>query len=207
MGQLILIRHCETGSNAEGMVQGCRDMNLSSRGAFQAQLVADYLRQNFSIRRVISSDRTRCLETANAISKSVISTPLLRELDFGDWEGQKWSKISSDYPEDIECLLSSDPKFAAPGGDSLGSLAERTDRVIVEYDLRSSQDTVAIVSHDGTLRSMIVKTLGWNPQNLGNLTLFVGSISVISLGPRFSYLQMLNHYEHLSSSYQEAPPN
>ncbi len=207
MGRLVLIRHGETESNVAGTVQGRHNSPLSPRGLLQARLVGDYLRQHFLIRRVVSSDRARCLQTASEIDLPLVSTPLLRELDFGDWEGQMWSRISSDYPEDIGGLLNSDPKFAAPGGESIESLAERIDRAVVEFDLRNSPETIAIVSHDGTLRSMIVRALGWKPENVGNLTFFVGSISVISLGDRHSILQMLNHYEHFNPSYQKIVPD
>lgn len=203
MGQLILVRHCETASNAEGMVQGRRDLSLSKRGIDQARAVGTYLQENYSIDRVISSDRTRCLETAQSISESVTSTPFLREMDFGEWEGQKWSDIYTEYPDGIEALLTSDPNYSPPGGDTLASMGTRIDQAIDEFELRDSTDAVAIVSHDGTLRSMIARLMSWKPENMGNLTLFVGGITELSLNGSTTRIEMLNQYDHLSMSYEE----
>ena len=202
MGHLILIRHCETESNAAGTVQGRQNLQLSPRGKLQAELVAGYLQSNFTIDRVVSSDRTRCLETANGIGIEPEPTPLLRELDFGKWEGRKWSDVESRYPKDVEKLLNSDPSFSPPGGDSLESLNERVKQSIYEFNLRSSTQTTVVASHDGTLRAMIVQLMGWNPANMGNLTLFVGGISVISTQNETPKLELLNHYDHLSPSYE-----
>jgi probable phosphoglycerate mutase len=206
LAQLILIRHCETESNVAGTVQGRQNTPLSPRGRYQAHLVGDFLSQNYSVGNIITSDRIRAIETAKTIDDPLITTPLLRELDFGDWEGQKWSEVASDYPNDIEGLLYSDPSFAAPNGDSLGSLNERVSELINEYDLRRTTDTTALVSHDGTLRSLIAKILGWDTKNMANLTLFVGSISVISSVNTKPSLELLNHYDHLNLSYENGSP-
>jgi len=201
LGRLILIRHCETESNAEGTVQGRQNTHLSPRGVLQAELVGDHLGSHFPSDRVVSSDRTRCLETISGIGVEPDTTPLLRELDFGKWEGRKWSDVASRYPKDIEKLLNSDPSFSPPGGDSLESLNERIQQAISEFDLLSSTKTTVVVSHDGTLRAMIAQLLGWNLQNMGNLSLFVGGISVISTQTETPKLELLNYYDHLSSSY------
>jgi broad specificity phosphatase PhoE len=206
MGRLILIRHCETESNVEGTVQGRRDTPLSARGRHQAQLVGEHLKQSYTIDKIVTSDRTRAIETAKAICEPLTVTPLLRELDFGDWEGEKWSKVASDYPDDIEGLINSNPTFKPPNGDSLASLNERVDELINEYDLRTSLATTAIVSHDGTLRSIISNMLGWELKNSANLTLFVGSISVISFVNTKPSLELLNQYDHLNPSYESGRP-
>lgn len=204
MGRLILIRHCETDSNASGLVQGRRDLPLSSRGRRQATLVADHVKQNHTIDQVITSDRSRCVETSNAISDSAMPTPLLRELDFGDWEGQKWSTIRSNYPDDFERILKMDPDFAPPGGEKISGQIDRVEQAAYEYDLANSPDLIAVVAHDGILRSLIALLLGWNTENMNNMSLFNGSVSEITTGAAAPKLELLNHYQHVSSTYEES---
>ena len=60
---LVLIRHGETPWNTSGRLQGSIDIELSERGLWQAQRVADRLRQE-PIAAVISSDLVRAAQTA-----------------------------------------------------------------------------------------------------------------------------------------------
>jgi len=202
LGQLILIRHCETRSNVEGTVQGRRDLALSDRGEQQAILVGEFVRHNFSIDRVISSNRRRCLQTANEIGQTVEANPLLREIHWGDWEGKKWDDVKQNYPEDVEALLTADPTFATPNGDSLASFIARIDQAISELDLMNLNSDIAIVSHEGTVKTMITRLLGWPASNMANLTAFPGSISVVSTKSHPAKLESLNHYDHLAPTYE-----
>lgn len=207
LSRLILIRHCETDSNASGLVQGRSDLPLSARGVVQAELVGDHVNQHYDIDMVVSSDRARCVETANTISASAVATPLLRELDFGDWEGQKWSDIRLDYPEDIDRMMSYDPEFAPPGGETISSMNNRLETAIAEYGLRRPSQTIAVVSHDGVLRFLITSILGWPSSGRENMSLFNGGISTLYFEDNVPRLDLLNHYEHLSSTYEESVLN
>ena len=207
MGRLILIRHCETNANVEGTVQGRRNLSLSDRGERQAILVGEYVRKNFSLRRIISSNRRRCIQTANAIGESIEITPFLREIDWGDWEGKKWDDVTAEYPEDVTALLTADPSFSTPNGDSLMSFIERIDQAIDEFKLKDTGGDIAVVTHEGTVRTMITRLLGWNPQHMGNLVAFPGSVSVVTTSPNTIKLETLNHYEHLAPTYEQEIQN
>ena len=207
LGRLILIRHCETDSNASGLVQGSSDLPLSTRGGIQAGLVGRHMKQNYDVDVVITSDRSRCIETANAISDSAVPTPLLRELDFGSWEGKKWSDLRSDYPEDIDRMMSYDPEFAPPDGETISSMDDRLETAIIEYDLRQPNRTTVVVSHDGVLRSLVASILGWPAKSRENMSLFNGGISTISFSDNTQRLDLLNHYDHVSSTYEESVIN
>jgi broad specificity phosphatase PhoE len=207
LGRLILIRHCETDSNASGLVQGSSDLPLSVRGVVQAGLVGAHVKRHYEIDMVVTSDRSRCVETANTISSSAAPTSLLRELDFGSWEGQKWSSIRSEYPEDFDRLLNYDPEFAPPGGETISSMNNRLETAITEYDLHQPLQTTAVVAHDGVLRFLIASILGWPSSSRENMSLFNGCISTIFFGDKVPSLDLLNHYDHLSSTYEESVPN
>ncbi len=207
MGRVILIRHCETKANVEGTVQSRQNLSLSKRGELQATLVGEYVRENFSVNRIISSNRRRCVQTANAIGEPIEKTPLLREIDWGDWEGKKWNDVKAEYPEDVTALLTADPNFSTPNGDSLMSFIERIDEAIDEFSFRSADGDIAVVTHEGTVRTMITRLLGWPPQHMGNLIAFPGSVSVISTSATTIRLETLNHYEHLAPTYEQEIQN
>jgi broad specificity phosphatase PhoE len=202
MGRLILIRHCETNANVEGTVQGRRDLSLSKRGERQAELVGKFVRENFSVGKVVSSVRKRCIQTAEALGHSVETTPLLREIDWGDWEGKKWSDLKADYPEDVEALLTADPNFSTPNGDSLMSFAQRIDEAITEIRFEEDSEDTAVVTHEGTVRTMIPRLLDWPPSHMSNLVAFPGSISIVSMAQKTPKLELLNFYQHLSATYE-----
>lgn len=204
LGRLILIRHCETDSNDSGLVQGRSDLPLSARGVIQAGLVGAHVKQHYAFDTIITSDRSRYVETANAISASAAPTPLLRELDFGSWEGQKWSWVHSERPEEWERLINYDPEFAPPDGEAIASMDNRLEKAIVEYDLRQPTQTTVIVAHDGVLRFLIASIRGWPSTGRENMSLFNGGISTISFEDDIPRLDLLNHYDHLASTYEES---
>jgi broad specificity phosphatase PhoE len=147
------------------------------------------------------------MATAKVLNVPVHSTTLLRELDFGEWEGQKWSQIQAANPEDFSRLMSSDPGFAPPAGETIDHLNNRLDQAIGEYDLGSSQRTIAVVAHDGILRSMIAAILGWPATNMVNMILFNGSVSEIVTQAKIPKLAQLNFYDHMTPSYEESKLN
>lgn len=203
MGRLILVRHGETESNASGIAQGRSDIPLSSRGLFQAELIGEYLEQNYAIDQVVASDRRRCIETARWIDVPKTTNPSLREIDFGHWEGQKWSDIKVKYPEMYNKALTGDPTFAPPGGEPKSSFIDRVEQTIDDEGLRTSAQTIAIVAHDGVLKTLLTSLLGWPVDSSSKLTLFVGSISSITTDVDDAKLELLNFHEHLGPSYSE----
>lgn len=167
------------------------------------KLVGRYVNRSFSVDRVVSSDRSRCVDTASGIDAPMSTSPLLRELDFGEWEGQRWSDLHAHSPEAIGRLQSGDPGFTPPGGEPISSLNTRVEQVITEENLRNSDQTIAVVSHVGVLRSLAVCILGWPATTIGDLTLFVGSVSSIFVWRGIPRLDLLNHFEHLAPSYAD----
>ena len=178
-------------------------MPLSARGFRQTRLVGEYVNRSYAIDRVLSSDRSRCVETARAIDAPLTTSPLLRELDFGEWEGRRWSEIRVEAPELAGQLLAADPGFVAPGGESYLSYSTRIAQIIQEEKLRDLSETVAVVTHDGVIRSMLTGILNWPAATLSATTVFVGSVSSIFVRHGIPRLDLLNHFEHVASSYAD----
>src|SRR3712207_2412907 len=99
---LILVRHAEPSSDARGRCYGSLDIGLSAEGAVQAAALADAL-STTEIAAVFSSPRRRALETAkpvaNAHALPVLVDDDLRELNFGELEGERFDVIAATMPK------------------------------------------------------------------------------------------------------------
>ena len=95
MRRVWLVRHGAS-TASPGLAIGVSDPPLSEVGRAQAHSAADALAARPLV-RVFSSDLRRALETARIIAARhrllVESSPALREIDFGTWEGRDLSEL------------------------------------------------------------------------------------------------------------------
>ena len=138
-----LVRHGETQWNAEHRFQGMSDIELTDRGREQAKELAERLGDR-RFETVWSSDLVRAVETADIVFGGSRPDERLRELDFGDIDGLRWSDLSD---ETREALLEFQ-SFTAPNGESVASLR---DRVTSFMDELGPGDHV-MVTHGGVVR-------------------------------------------------------
>lgn len=105
---LYLVRHGETVDNVNQIMQGQTQGQLTANGIHQAEEVRDRLAsEDFSA--VISSDLKRSVDTAAVIAEphclEVVQTPLLRERDWGSFNGRYIPDLKGEvWPDDIETL-------------------------------------------------------------------------------------------------------
>ena len=117
MTTLYLVRHGETVDNAAQILQGQTPGRLNERGIEQAEEVAKKMINNhFDV--FVSSDLYRSLEICEIIARphfgagvdvesQIVTTPLLRERDWGDFTGKfipSLPKDPKDWPDNIETL-------------------------------------------------------------------------------------------------------
>ena len=117
MTTLYLVRHGETVDNAAQILQGQTPGKLNDKGIEQAEEVARKMVNN-QIDVFVSSDLYRSIETCEIIARPhfseatrledvIVTTPLLRERDWGDFTGKLipiLPKDPKDWPENIETL-------------------------------------------------------------------------------------------------------
>ncbi len=105
---LYLVRHGETIDNANKIMQGQTQGELNANGREQARQVAEDLRgEHFDA--IVSSDLKRSMDTAAIIAEphhlEVLTTPLLRERDWGSFTGRYIPELKDEvWPDDIETL-------------------------------------------------------------------------------------------------------
>ncbi|MFW5549495.1 MAG: histidine phosphatase family protein [Prevotella sp.] len=106
MTKLFLVRHGETVDNAAQILQGQEQGELNEHGREQAREVRDKLKDE-KIDVFVSSDLKRAVDTCCIIGEAhgnpqIVTTPLLRERDWGSFTGRAqnfltWLKVT--YPD------------------------------------------------------------------------------------------------------------
>ncbi len=108
MTTLYLMRHGETVDNALQLMQGQVQGELNGTGIQQAQKVRDEM-ADLHIDTFVASDLKRSFETAKIVAEPhhtrVITTPLLRERDWGDFTGRYIPDLKGlPWPDNVEKL-------------------------------------------------------------------------------------------------------
>ena len=166
--RIIAIRHGETAWNAEARLQGHLDIDLNARGRWQAQRLAQALADE-DIAAIYSSDLSRARATAQAIANAAstasnpsANTPTgevrfhtgLRERCFGQFEGQTYAQLATDWPEESRRWRQRDPDFAPEGGETLIQLRDRVAHTLNTLASQHLGEQIVLVAHGGVLDAL-----------------------------------------------------
>ena len=185
--KLLLVRHPPV-QVEPGLCYGARDVELAPGwegwcGELEALVGAIGGRV-----ACVSSPLSRCLHPARRLGLDVSPDLRLREMDFGEWEGRRWSDIAA---EEIrrwnEDLLSR----AVPGGESLGDLHARA-LAFLDAARGFDGDALIAVTHGGPIRCMLAALLGMPVPHLFRLRVDMGSVSTVTLAPGGDVLEFMN---------------
>lgn len=108
MTQLYLARHGETVDNASQTMQGQMPGCLNDNGFKQAAILCEQL-AGVHFDAIVSSDLRRAIQTAEVLAAArqmpIVTTPLLRERDWGDFTGRFIPDLKGlDFPDNVETL-------------------------------------------------------------------------------------------------------
>jgi len=108
MTTLYIIRHGETVDNVAKIMQGQRPGKLNATGVQQIEELAEVLR-DVHFDAVVSSDLQRSYDSAMIIAArrtmDVVTTPLLRERDWGDFTGRYILDLKGlPMPDNVETM-------------------------------------------------------------------------------------------------------
>lgn len=107
MTKLYLVRHGETFDNERQIMQGQTQGELNANGIRQAEALSQEL-ADASFDAVVASDLWRSVHTAQILAEphhlNVVTTPLLRERDWGSFTGRFIPDLKDvkPWPDDIE---------------------------------------------------------------------------------------------------------
>ena len=104
-----------------------------------------------------SAPERHCVETAALVGLHAVVDPQVRDWDLGTWMGRSLTEIAARSPQELE-QWSTDPDFAAHGGESLRQLGLRVvnwlDRLEVEGHPR-----LVTVAPTAVVRAILVSVL------------------------------------------------
>ena len=108
MTTLYLVRHGETKDNIAKIMQGQRQGDLAPTGIAQIEELATSL-SSIPFDAIISSDLRRAYNSAKILADqrnmSVVTTPLLRERDWGDFTGRYILDLKGlPFPDNVETM-------------------------------------------------------------------------------------------------------
>ncbi len=199
MMKLLLVRHGQTALNVERRYQGQIDIPLDAVGLAQAAQLATRL-QNETIDRVIASDLTRAMQTAETIAAphglTVKPDARLREMAFGAWEGLSFAEIQTHWPAQVATWLNDPLNIAPPGGETGEQVSARVRSFVNDLLRTESGQTVLIVSHSGPLRIWLCLALGLSPQDHWRFNLAPASLSRLAVYDGQAILMALNDIHH-----------
>jgi 2,3-bisphosphoglycerate-dependent phosphoglycerate mutase len=161
--RIILVRHGETDWNATGRIQGHNDTPLNVAGRQQARRAAQRLACE-PVRALYSSDLARACETATIIGQplglTVVTSPRLRERQYGAWEGLTAAEIQARYPEQYAEWRARSTDFAPPQGETRIQLLTRALAELQTIARRHVREVVVVVTHGGLCYVLINHILG-----------------------------------------------
>jgi len=185
------IRHGETEWNADGRLQGTRDIPLNDLGRKQAadaaSILADLLARDGRSEQslaFVASPLGRARSTMELVRGALKLPPddysiddRLREIGYGDWEGSTLKQMQASDPKVFAKRQAEKWTVPPPGGESYAAVQIRMrdwyDSLLV--------DTVA-VAHGGTARALMVALGIETSASAADLTIEQGAVYVFGDG-------------------------
>ncbi len=181
---LYLVRHGETAWTRTGQHTGWTDLPLLPEGEEEARRLGERLRV-ISFAAVWTSDRQRAVRTAELAGfERPIVTPLLREYDYGDYEGVTTEEIQRQRP-DWEIYTDGCPRGETP------AQVEARARAFLA-GVSGADGAVAVFSHGHLLRALAAAWAGFDITAAARLALDPASICVLRDGDRGRQIQRWN---------------
>jgi broad specificity phosphatase PhoE len=171
---------------------------LDATGLAQAAALAVALAaEPFEV--AVSSDLARANQTAAAILRGrdvpLSLDPRWREMQFGAWEGLRWSEIAARFPE-AAGQPNAGGRFVTPtGGESFAAVSERVRGAVTELGERHPGGRVLVATHAGPLHALLSVLLGedeaaalrvrFGPASVTRLRLRGGTATLLALNQTY----------------------
>ncbi len=182
---VLLVRHGMTPTTGKVLPGRAPGLHLAPRGREQAEAVAERIALlQTAERRVVAvyaSPLERTRETAAPISKALgVRTSVMRgllECDFGDWTGQRLSKLVK-LPE-WRTVQRSPTGFRFPGGESFTEMQTRIGGAIARLCADHPGQVVVAVSHADPIKAAVAQAMGTHLDLFQRIVISPCSVSAV----------------------------
>lgn len=197
--QLYLIRHGEVEERYHKVFGGSRiDMALSPLGQRQAQAVRQWL-EGTHLDAIYASPMLRVRQTlaptAEARSMTPVSMDGLREVDFGDWTGNRWDEVQAIFGISAFDWLEVIENGGIPHGEPIEEIRTRVGDCARQILEAHPHQRVAVFCHGGIIRVMLALLLDMPLSRMAHFNIEYGSISVVEVQPEKKHaveIELLN---------------
>jgi broad specificity phosphatase PhoE len=154
------------------------------------------------LRRAVATAEPLC----RALGTSLELRDGLKEIGYGQWEGQSVETVSRDFHDDY-LRWTADPAWNAPtAGETAVAIARRGLEVVEEIRQRFASGNVLVVSHKATIRIVLCALLGIDVGRFRfRLGCPVGSVSVVEFTSHGPLLHTLANRTHLDERLRTLP--
>jgi broad specificity phosphatase PhoE len=153
--EIYLTRHGQSTHNLRQTIAGQLDSELTARGFEDARVVAKSLERS-DLDVIFTSDSRRARQTVETIIETlnltcpVISTPLLRELNYGEFTNQPVVETF----RILDYKVIQDRRY--PGGESFQDLGIRVAQFIELLRAEALGKRVLVTAHAGSIRMLVM---------------------------------------------------
>ena len=200
--RLFVLRHGETVFTRERRFAGWRDVPLTDAGLRQSEAAAAAL-SGVAISAVFASPLERARTSAEAVAKphrvAVQIMPAFRELGFGAWEGRTRAEVEAAEPSLYDVWRTAPDRFAAPGGESLPTVAKRVAEGIETLRADHDGESVVLVTHAVVIRLIVLDGLGLGPARLWSIDASPAGITELEYRDDWVTVHRMNTLAHLGA--------
>ena len=201
MTEIIIIRHGETEWNKTGRFQGHSDVPLSVEGRAQAEALGRHLALDH-VDAIYASDLIRAMETAAPLAArfglTVTPDPLLRELNFGAWEGRSFNDVNAEHSDTMKRFYN-DPEHAdIPESEPFPEFQKRVAGRVREIVRAHQGKRVVIVSHGASIRILLADILAMPIRSIWHVSQLNTAVNKIRFeDDGFAIVALMNDTSHL----------
>ncbi|MBQ6006165.1 MAG: histidine phosphatase family protein [Selenomonadaceae bacterium] len=200
MMRIFLIRHGETEWNKQNRLQGNSDIHLSPEGFHQAMILAEHAPlQNADA--IYSSDLARAVSTANILAErlnlTVNTMPLLRETNFGDWEGRFISELMEESPKAFGKFFTAPERCHPPNGETFLECQARVMIGIREIIANHENQNVIVVCHGAANRLILGAALDMPIHKMWAIGQFNMALNILRVDDGEFTVELVNSTYHV----------
>ena len=173
---IILVRHGQSLGNANNLLLGHTDADLSELGYKQANKTAEFLK-DWHIDTVYSSDLIRAAHTAEPNARlrglKVTTSKQLREIFLGEWENITAFDAINNYGDMYEKeWLGKFGTFTMPGGENTMCAAKRFYDEMERICKENEGKTILVAAHAAVIRAFWGLICDIEPEKIGETVAF-----------------------------------
>ena len=214
--RLVLVRHGQA-LDVDGRCIGHTDVPLAPEGAAAIRRLVAHRTVLPSIRgggtvTVFSSDLARARESARlvaeAIGVGVTTDARLREMNFGEWDGRRWSDVEAAAGVRLHSWMERWTEASTPQGETLGDVARRAAAWLAEHIMApAGERRTVVVAHAGWIRAAVSQLTGHSLAKIFDIPIDHAHATIIDVGASGNHLIASNvdHFGDLSRSFQGDP--